>query len=67
MVEGQSCLSDTAASVSVCPNRAEHEQRTAEIVRLETQLNARVYALFDLTPAEIKIIEESTKYRYGEV
>ncbi|MFZ1403891.1 MAG: Eco57I restriction-modification methylase domain-containing protein, partial [Anaerolineae bacterium] len=47
--------------------RAEHAQRTTEIVRLETQLNARVYALFDLTPAEIKIIEESTKYRYGEV
>ena len=47
--------------------RADQEQRTAEIVRLETQLNARVYALFDLTPAEIKIVEESTKYRYGEV
>jgi hypothetical protein len=47
--------------------RAEHDQRTAEIVRMETELNARVYALFDLTPAEIKIIEESTKYRYGEV
>jgi hypothetical protein len=47
--------------------RAEHEQRTAEIVRLETELNARVCALFDLTPAEIKIVEESTKYRYGEV
>ena len=47
--------------------RSEHEARTAEIVRLETQLNARVYALFDLTPAEIKLIEESTKYRYGEV
>lgn len=47
--------------------RAEHEQRTAEIVRLETELNARVYTLFDLSPAEIKIIEESTKYRYGEV
>jgi hypothetical protein len=47
--------------------RAEHAQRTAEIVRLETQLNARVYTLFDLAPAEIKIIEESTKYRYGEV
>jgi hypothetical protein len=46
--------------------RAEHKQRTAEIVRLETQLNARVYALFDLTAAEIKLIEESTKYRYGE-
>jgi hypothetical protein len=47
--------------------RAEHDQRTAEIVRLETQLNARVYALFDLAPAEIKIVEASTKYRYGEV
>jgi hypothetical protein len=47
--------------------RAEHERLTAEIVRLETALNARVYELFDLTPAEIKIIEESTKYKYGEV
>jgi hypothetical protein len=47
--------------------RAEHQQRTEAIVRMETDLNARVYALFDLTPAEIKIIEESTKYRYGEV
>ncbi|MCB0042371.1 MAG: Eco57I restriction-modification methylase domain-containing protein, partial [Caldilinea sp.] len=47
--------------------RAEHEQRTAEIVRLETQLNDRVYGLFDLSRAEIKIIEESTKYEYGEV
>ena len=47
--------------------RAEHDRRTAEIVRLETQLNGRVYALFDLTPAEIKLSEESPKYRYGEV
>ena len=47
--------------------RAEHEQRTAEIVRLETQLNEHVYALFDLSTAEIKIVEDSTKYRYGEV
>ncbi len=47
--------------------RAEHERRTAEIVRLETELNARVYALFDLTPAEIQTIEQITKYRYGEV
>ena len=46
---------------------AEHDRRTAEIVRLETQLNERVYALFDLSTAEIKIVEESTKYRYGEV
>jgi hypothetical protein len=30
-------------------------------------LNARVYALFDLTPAEIAIVEESTKYKYGAV
>ena len=30
-------------------------------------LNARVYALFSLTPAEVALIEESTKYRYGEV
>ncbi len=47
--------------------RAAHEQHTAEIIRLETELNSRVYALFDLTPAEITLIEESTKYRYGEV
>jgi hypothetical protein len=47
--------------------RAEHAQRTAKIVRLETQLNQRVYDLFDLTAAEIELIEEGTKYRYGEV
>lgn len=46
---------------------AEHRRLTAEIVRLETELNTRVYALFDLTPEEIQTIEESTKYRYGEV
>ena len=34
---------------------------------METDLDACVYALFDLTPAEITIIEESTKYWYGEV
>ena len=47
--------------------KAEHEGFTREIIRLETELNERVYALFDLTPDEIKLIEESTKYRYGEV
>ena len=47
--------------------RAEHATRTESIVRLETELNARVYTLFDLTRAEITIIEESTKYKYGEV
>ena len=47
--------------------RAEHQQRTVAIMRMETVLNARVYGLFDLTPAEIAIIEASTKYKYGEV
>jgi hypothetical protein len=28
---------------------------------------ARVYALFKFSPAEIALIEERTKYRYGEV
>ena len=49
-------------------NRQEkHRQHTQEIIRLETVLNGRVYALFNLTPAEIVLIEDSTKYRYGEV
>jgi len=48
-------------------NRAEHDRLTAEIIRLETELNTRVYALYNLTPEEIVIIEKSTKYRYGEV
>jgi len=47
--------------------RAEHACLTAEIVSRESDLNARIYALFDLTPDEIVLIEESTKYRYGEV
>ncbi len=37
------------------------------IVQFDTELNAKIYELLDLTPAEIKIIEESTKYKYGEV
>ncbi len=47
--------------------RHEHERLTAEMVRLETELNARVYALFDLASKEIEVIEKSPKYRYGEV
>ncbi len=47
--------------------RADHAHLTAEIIERETALNARVYALFDLTDDEITLIEESTKYRYGEV
>ena len=48
-------------------HRTEYARLTAEIVRLEEVLNSRVYAIFQLTPEEIAIIEESTKYRYGEV
>lgn len=47
--------------------RAMHERRTAEIIRLETELNRRIYELFDLAPKEVEVIEEATKYRYGEV
>jgi hypothetical protein len=47
--------------------RAGHARLTGEIVALETELNDRVYRLFNLTPDEIRIIEETTKYRYGEV
>jgi len=47
--------------------RATHERHPEAIVRLEADLNARVYELFDLTAAEIELIESSTKYRYGEV
>ena len=36
-------------------------------MRHETELNARVYALFGLTAEEIAMVEESTKYPYGEV
>ena len=47
--------------------RAEHQHLTDEIIRLETGLNERVYALFKLTSDEIKLMEDSTKYKYGEV
>jgi Eco57I restriction-modification methylase/N-6 DNA Methylase len=47
--------------------RARHRDHTEAIIRLETQLNERVYQLFDLTREEIALIEESTKYKYGEV
>jgi hypothetical protein len=47
--------------------RQQHQQFTAQIIALETELNQHVYALFHLTPEEIQIIETSTKYNYGEV
>ncbi len=39
--------------------RAEQSRLTAEIVKLETELNAQVYTLFHLTAEEIAIIEEN--------
>jgi len=47
--------------------RKSHEAYTADIVRMETELNAIVYSLFELSSQEIKTIEDSTKYRYGEI
>ncbi|HVB21047.1 MAG TPA: hypothetical protein VNG51_03765 [Ktedonobacteraceae bacterium] len=39
---------------------------TARIVQLETELNAAVYAVFGLNEAEQRLIEQETKYQYGE-
>jgi len=39
---------------------------TSEIISLETELNAIVYAVFDLNEDEIKLIEQETKFSYGE-
>jgi len=46
---------------------ARHADLTAQIVALETRLNAIVYDVFALTPEERRLIEETTKYPYGEV
>ena len=46
---------------------AAHRQHTDAMVARETDLNARVYALFKLAPAEIALVEAATKYEYGEV
>jgi len=46
---------------------ARHADLTAQIVALETRLNAIVYDAFALTPDERALIEETTKYPYGEV
>lgn len=47
--------------------RAEHQQRTAAIIHMETTLNELVYALFGLSDDDKRLIETSTGYRYGEV
>jgi hypothetical protein len=39
---------------------------TSEITSLEVELNAIVYAVFGLNEDEIKLIEQETKFSYGE-
>jgi len=46
--------------------RAAHDRHTDAIIQRETDLNARVYALFGLAAEEIQQIEAVTKYQYGE-
>lgn len=58
--------------MAYCPaayadHTAQHNDLTAQIVALETALNAVVYEAFKLTPDEIALIEQATKYPYGAV
>jgi Eco57I restriction-modification methylase/TaqI-like C-terminal specificity domain len=46
--------------------RTEIEHFTNEIITLETQLNGAVYEAFGLDNDEIALIEQETKYQYGE-
>jgi len=45
----------------------EHDRLTAKIIAKETEINDRVYRLFNLDKDEIRLVEETTKYPYGEV
>ena len=47
--------------------KAGHLRLMDQIISLETRLNAIVYEAFDLTPEERQLIEDTTKYPYGEV
>jgi type I restriction-modification system DNA methylase subunit len=43
----------------ISENRAKIHALTAEISRIENEINTKVYALFDLMPDEIKLLESS--------
>jgi hypothetical protein len=43
----------------ITETRTEIAALTAEIAQLEAEMNAKVYALFDLTPDEIALLEAS--------
>ena len=45
---------------------AEIGRLTNEIVRLETELNEAVYEAFGLDDKERALIEQETKYRFGD-
>ncbi len=47
--------------------QSKHADLTAQIVALETRLNAIVYDAFDLSPDERDLIERATQYPYGAV
>jgi hypothetical protein len=47
--------------------KAGHQRLTDAIIALETRMNAIVYDAFDLTTEERHLIEQTTKYPYGEV
>ncbi len=47
--------------------KAGHQDLSGQIIALETRINAIVYDALDLTPEERQLIEETTKYPYGEV
>ena len=46
--------------------QVEVNRLTAEIVRLEEALNTTVYAVYGLNEEEIALVEQETKYQYGE-
>ena len=46
--------------------RSEIVGLTNEIVRLEQELNSVVYAVFGLSDGKIQLIEQETKFSYGE-
>jgi hypothetical protein len=48
-------------------SRAEHERLMGRIVALEEDLTDRVYRPFALTAKAVRVIEETTEFRYGEV
>lgn len=47
--------------------QTQHQTLTNQIIALEIELNKLVYQLYNLTPEEIALVEDATKYPYGAV